>query len=270
MTGALRFAATAAVALLVIHATAEKRSLARPTIEEAVELPTSSNDCPAGTLPDNGICVHLEDEGAADAPAMRGAHRERSGRWTLYDQIPRRPERPSDYDAYRYPIPPGLSGGHYVLSGYDLDKPDPEQRRGRKIRAVGHGGVDLPQSKGTPIHMLRLDHQEGDADVVYSGGLFGTTVVTHHVLREGGELRHYILLFGHLDGFPPNVKPGTVLKNDDVVGFVGDTGSPELVHLHLEARRVREGVDLRAHAGPELVSDAISIVCDPRNVLPLR
>jgi hypothetical protein len=118
--------------------------------------------------------------------------------------------------------------------------------------------------------MIRLEHQEGDADVVYAGPLFGTTVVTHHVLREAGELRHYILLFGHLDGWPPAIQPGVVVHEDEIVGFVGDTQSPELVHLHLEARRVREGVDLKGHAGPDLVQDAISIVCDPRNVLPLK
>ena len=82
--------------------------------------------------------------------------------------------------------------------------------------------------------MLALEHQEGDAEVVYVGSLFGTTVITRHTLREGGQLRDYVLLFGHLDAAAPGVTPGTHLKEGDVVGFVGDTGSPELVHLHLE------------------------------------
>ena len=43
-------------------------------------------------------------------------------------------------DAYVYPIAPGLANGHSVLSGYDLDRPDPQQRRGRKLRAVGPCG----------------------------------------------------------------------------------------------------------------------------------
>jgi len=260
---------TLAGALFVIRASG--RAPAHPRVGAAAigDAPSLVTiDCPAGTLPDQGVCVHIEEEGP-DLPSFQASHRERSGRWEIYDQIPRRPERPADYDAYEYPIPPGLAGGHFVISGYDLDKPDPEQRRGRKIRAVGHGGVDLPQIKGTPIHMIKLDHQEGDADVVYTGPLFGTTVVTHHVLREGGELRDYILLFGHLDGWPPNLKKGDILREKDVVGFVGDTGSPELVHLHLEARRVRDGVSLKDR-GPDLVTDAVSIVCDPRNVLRLK
>lgn len=271
MTRALSLAATVGVALLVVRASGTPKNEPRSTFEARrdAEVPSAAIACPRGAIPDDGACVHVEEEGD-DAPIARGSHRERSGRWTIYDQIPRLPERPADYDAYRYPVPPGLSGGRSVLSGYDLDKPDDAQRRGKRIRAVGHGGVDLPQTKGTPVTMLRLEHQEGDADVLYAGPLFGTSVVTHHVLREGGELRDYMLLFGHLDGFPPAIHAGAVVREGDVVGFVGDTGSPELVHLHLEARRLRDGVAWRERGGPALVTDAVSIVCDPRNVLPLR
>jgi murein DD-endopeptidase MepM/ murein hydrolase activator NlpD len=262
-------AGTVAAAVLVVHA-GGGRARASASIAGPAQIALASMDCPEGTLPDQGVCVHLGEEDAPDSPASPNAHRERSGRWAMYDQIPRRPERPADYDAYLYPVPPGLANGHSVLSGYDLDRPDPQQRRGRKLHAVGHGGVDLPQAKGTPVRMIRLEHQEGDPTILYLGPLFGTTVVTHHVLREAGELRDYILLFGHLDGWPPGLKAGMTVKDGDTVGFVGDTGSPELVHLHLEARRVREGVDLAAHANPSVVVDAVSIVCDPRNVLPLR
>jgi murein DD-endopeptidase MepM/ murein hydrolase activator NlpD len=232
--------------------------------------------CPQGTLPDGDVCVHLpspDSDDEPDAPAFANAHHERSGRWLIYDQIPRRPDRPADYDAYRYPIPPGLPGGHSVVSGYDLDRPDEAQRRGWRLHAVGHGGVDLPQAKGTPIDAVPLEHQQGDADVIYVGPLFGTTVVTRNTLREGGQLRDYLVLFGHLDAPAPNLAAGAVLKTGDLVGTVGDTGSPELVHLHFEVRRVREGVDVKKTAllGPaQLLTNAVSIVCDPRNVLPLK
>jgi len=232
--------------------------------------------CPAGTLPDGDVCVHLpigSDFDEPDAPASANAHRERSGRWAIYDQIPRRPDRPADYDAYQYPVPPGMPGGHSVVSGYDLDRPDPAQRRGPTLHAVGHGGVDLPQARGTPILLVSLDHQQGDADVLYTGPYFGTTVMTRQTVREAGQLRDYIAIFGHMDGIAPGVAVGTTLKNGDLIGFVGDTGSRELVHLHYETRRVREGVDVlkKLGAGPAaLTDDAVSIVCDPRNVLPLR
>ena len=242
-------------------------ALAKPEVAGAAD----DGACPAGTFPDNGACVHLEPMDEIEAPVAQNAHRERSGRWVLYDEIPRRPDRPADYDAYVYPIPPGLPGGRSVLSGYDLDRPDAWQRRGPTLHAVGHGGVDLPQARGTPVPMIALDHQQGDAEVVYTGPLFGTTVVTRHTIREGGELRDYILLFGHLEAIAPGLAKGHVVHAGDVIGEVGDTGSPELVHLHLEARRVREGVDIASITIPnELLATENSVVCDPRNVLPLR
>lgn len=230
-------------------------------------------ECPPGTAPDNDACIHLT-RGAEDgpiAPALPNAHRNKSGRWAQYEQIPRLPDRPSDYDAYRYPIPPGLANGHYVVSGYDLDRPDPEQRRGRSLSHVGHGGVDLPQTKGTPVKSVTLEHQEGQAEVLYTGPLFGTTVVTRHTLREGGRPRDYVVLFGHLDAIAAGLAPGAMVDDGALLGAVGDTGSPSLVHLHYEVRRVREGVDLaKVPAGAPLLADSVSIVCDPRNVLPLK
>jgi hypothetical protein len=228
--------------------------------------------CPPGTAADDGVCVHLGApmEDGPLAPAVANVHHEKSGRIASYEHIPRLPERPSDYDAYRYPVPPGIAGGHYVVSGYDLDRPDEKQRRGRTLKHVGHGGVDLPQAKGTKVLLVALEHQEGDAEVLYAGPLFGTTVVTRHTLREGGRLRDYIVLFGHLDAISPGLAPGAAVRDGDAVGAVGDTGSPELVHLHLEVRRVREGVDVaKVPAGAPLLSESVSTVCDPRNVFPL-
>lgn len=250
------------------RAPADPGAAAAPSAPELGEA-----SCGAGTAPDGEVCIHLvaADDGAPYAEAQANAHRERSGRWATYEQIPKLPERPADYDLYRYPIPPGLAGGHYVVSGYDLDQPDEKQRRGATLRHVGHGAVDLPQVKGTPVHMIALEHQEGDAEVLFVGPLFGTTVLTRHTLREGGRLRDYIMLFGHLDSVAPGITPGTTVKEGDLVAAVGDTGSPRLVHLHLEIRRVRDTVDLsKVPAGGPMIAEAVTVVCDPRNVLPLR
>jgi hypothetical protein len=238
---------------------------AAPAVAGALHLSV----CPPQTLPDGDACVHApeSDEGAPDMESSPNEHRDARGHWTAYDEIPRRPDRPAEYDAYRYPVP---CERDCVVSGYDLDRPDDLQRRGRRLRTVGHGGVDLPQKKGTPIVLVPLEHQEGDADVVYVGPLFGTTVITHHVLREAGQLHDYVLLFAHLDAQAPGVRPGARLKEGNLVGFVGNTGSPELAHLHLEARRVRDGVDVGALAPSAMIASASSVVCDPRNVLPLK
>lgn len=250
-----------------------RASLAAPTSQPATS-PALEGTCPEGTLPDDGACVHRSgpdtSEGAG-AEAATNAHRERSGRWAIYEQIPKLPERPAEYEAYRYPIPPGMPGGKYVVSGYDLDRPDALQRRGRTLSHVGHGGLDLPQAKGTPVALVALEHQQGEAEVLYAGRLFGTTVVTHHAVREGGRVRDYLVLYGHLDSIAPGATPGARVPEGTVLGAVGDTGSPELVHLHLEIRRVRDGVELaKVPSGGGLLAESVSVVCDPRNVLPLK
>ncbi len=73
-------------------------AFAKPQVSGGGSAPDEG--CPANTFPDNGACVHLESEDEAEALAQQNAHRERSGKWVLYDQIPRRPDRPADYDAY--------------------------------------------------------------------------------------------------------------------------------------------------------------------------
>jgi murein DD-endopeptidase MepM/ murein hydrolase activator NlpD len=218
--------------------------------------------------------VHLHGADTSEGLAKEAtpnAHRERSGKWAVYEQIPKLPERPAEYEAYRYPIPPGLPGGRYVVSGYDLDRPDALQRRGRTLSHVGHGGLDLPQTRGTSVALVALDHQQGEAEVLFAGKLFGTTVITRHAVREAGRVRDYIVLFGHLDSIAAGASPGASLPEGAPIGAVGDTGSPELVHLHLEVRRVREGVDLTKIAGGgNLIAESVSVVCDPRNVLQLK
>jgi murein DD-endopeptidase MepM/ murein hydrolase activator NlpD len=249
----------------------------KPSAERAASAASqlSQASCPAGTLPDGDACVHFHvgrdgaehDEGASSPEAVN-SHRDTLGRWVVYEEIPRRPDRPADYGAYRYPVPCEARG--CVASGYDLDRSDEQQRRTQRLRDVGHGAVDLPEPKGTPVRLVPLEHQEGDAEVVYVGPLFGTTVVTRHTVREGGRLRDYLILFGHLDAASPGLTQGSPVHEGDVVGLVGDSGSPGLVHLHLEARRLRDGVDPAKLAPSALVDGTESIVCDPRNVLPLR
>lgn len=202
--------------------------------------------------------------GAPPPVVTSAGHTERDGSFTAYEQISRRIGRPEAYAAYVYPV-----ADPQVVSGYDLDKPDPEQRRG-KMNAIGHGGVDVVAPMGTPIGMIRLEHQKGDAEVLYVGTLYGETVVTRHAVREGRKLHDYLLIFGHLDGAGPEVRRGLRLRQGATVGYVGNSASPELIHLHLEARRMRDGLDAWKLPMDVLDVRELSIVTDPRNVLPLR
>lgn len=240
-----------------------------PTPEEdlaAVRPAGSTKVDPVAQLPASVQPARWEEDELEGAPlprAVLNSHFEKSGRRLDYEQIGRRPERPAAYDAYCYPLTQAV-----VVSGYDLDKPNWAQRRGT-MRMVGHGGVDLVARKGTPITILALEHQVGDAEVLYAGWLYGETVVTRHTLREGHGEHDYLLVFAHLEQ-PPRVRRGETLRPGDLVGYVGDTASANFPHLHLEARRVRDDIDPWSVLGWELHSRDVSVVTDPRNVFPLR
>ena len=241
-----------------------------PSTNHAAELPEGNAPCPRGTLPDGNVCVPVPDpEAGRQALAeAQNEHHDRSGRLRVYDQIPRSPERPKDFREYRLPIPPPGKQG-FVGSGYDLDRPDAEQRRGAELSAVGHGGVDLAQARGTPVRLVNLEQQVGDAVVLGAGHLFGNSVVTVHTLREAGALREYLVIYGHLDSVAPGIAAGQAVKADSLLGYVGDSDSPGIVHLHLEVRRAREGVDAAHLALGQITQNAKTVACDPRNVLEL-
>ncbi len=226
-------------------------------------------DCPRGTLPDNGVCIPVPAS-ASGLPRMvaeQMSHRNRHGDWTAYEQIPRRPERPAAYERYRLPLD-GVQRED-IVSGYDLHAADAYQRRGPNLHSTGHGGLDIVALRGTPVRMVPLEAQEGTASVLYVGELFGNTVVTRHRIREAGELRDYLVLFGHLERPAPGLASGMALDNGELVGTVGDSGSPGAIHLHLEVRQVRRGVEPLALGRYEMTDNARSVACDPRNILRL-
>lgn len=230
-------------------------------------LPTAR--CPTGALELDGVCVSPAAALGERARVEENMHTERSGRRVRYEHLPRRPELPADYGRYLYPVDPPEHGAP-VASGYDLGRPDALQRRGATLSAVGHGGVDVLQARGTPVRVISLRGEVGDAEVVYAGPLFGTTVVLRHVVRDEGATRTYLALHGHLDHAAPGVTRGVAAAPGTVLGFVGDTGAEGVVHLHYEVRLVREGVDPARVEPAELTNQSVSIPCDPRNVLPFR
>lgn len=227
--------------------------------------------CGPRTVPDGAICVpvpHVDAPLLASAEAnvaARGAHVSRRRGYEEYDQIPRRPDRAEDHGRYRWPI--GGDAAPRVLSGYDLDQPADKQRQGAGFADTGHGGVDLAATRGEPVTLAALEHQEGEAEVVFVGELFGVTVITSHTIREASRLRQYLVVYGHLQS--PGVVAGARMKEGTVIGWAGDSGSPGVVHLHLEVRQVREGVAVTRES-KKLVDPSVSVACDPRNVMQPR
>ena len=262
-----------AVSLLAAPAathTLNAASVPGATAKSSPGAQADAPSCPQRTLPDGGVCVPVPDGrlGGETLAEQRAQHHDREGHLRVYDQIPRRPERPADYRKYQLPVP-ALPQQSFVTSGYDLDQPDDEQRRGAELKAVGHGGIDLAQKRGAPVALVALEHQVGDADVVFVGKLFGNSVVTHHTVREQSTLRDYLIIHGHLEKPASGLARGATLPAGAIVGYVGDSGSPGVVHLHVEVRRAREGIVLSALGPGELTQNSKTVACDPRNVLPL-
>ena len=271
-----------ALALSLVSLLTRAAELRRPepqrTIDSSIAHTPASNaaqeraeaPCPRGTLPDGNVCIPVPDPDAAGETLVeqQNEHHDRNGRLRVYDQIPRRPERPKDFRKYRLPVPV-LADQSFVTSGYDLDRPDAEQRRGTELSAVGHGGVDLAQARGTEVRLVNLENQVGDASVLAVGHLFGNSVVTQHTVREAGALREYLVIYGYLQSPAPGLSHGQTLKAGALLGFVGDSGSPGVVHLHVEVRRAREGVDAGQLPLGQVNQNAKTVACDPRNVLEL-
>jgi murein DD-endopeptidase MepM/ murein hydrolase activator NlpD len=88
-----------------------------------------------------------------------------------------------------------------------------------------HRGVDYAAPIGTKVRAT------ADAVVEFAGVQNGYGNVV--ILRHFGK---FSTLYGHLDGFSPNVKKGVRVEQGDVIGFVGQTGWASGPHLHYEFR----------------------------------
>lgn len=214
--------------------------------------------CGPRSIPEGDVCVPLPASADALAPANESRGRgERAPKGR--ELIPRRPDRPADGTALRYPV----EGP--ILFGFD-DTLRPEDEASEATL----GALDIGSTRGAGVKVVELVGQTKKAEVVGMGELFGRTVVTLHTVSEGGHDRQYLVFHGRLDAFAPDLAPGKELASGDPVGFAGDSGTPGQVHLHLEVRQVRSDLDVRPLELGRLGDQSVSIPCDPRNVFPPR
>lgn len=90
-----------------------------------------------------------------------------------------------------------------------------------RIRA--HKGVDFAAPTGTPVHAT------GDGVVTSRGWQrgYGQVITIEHD-------NVHTTVYAHLSRFPPNVHPGSQVRQGDVIGYVGATGAATGPHLHYE------------------------------------
>ena len=244
--------------------TAPLGSLPRTRVVSAAPGPSSSTRaseknepgelsavCPVGALPDGDACVPF-DRAALRAPVQNAEGAPPAVvRGGTSDQIPRREGRPASLDAYRLPVATFASAP----------------------RLGARGGVEVDVPPSAMVLALALHQQDGVADVLAiepvaaSGGApAGHRVFTHHVVREGETKAEIILSVGPLATLREGLAVGSRLADGDRLGVVN--GAPST--LRIEARRLRDGLDIASLAGPNLVAEDRAVRVDPRNVLPLR
>jgi hypothetical protein len=125
-------------------------------------------------------------------------------------------------------------------------------------------GVFIAAPRGTPITALMLEGQAAPTRVAVTA----TTpprLLTLHRTERAGSVRTYVLIY---DGIAFDTPPGTQeVSVGTPLGRVsagdGATG------LGLGVRQFRRDLDPGAVPPERLLLDATTIVCDPRNVLPL-
>jgi hypothetical protein len=140
----------------------------------------------------------------------------------------------------------------------------------RPDRPADYAKYRLP-ADGTVVRLVRLEHQEGDAEILYAGelaGLAGKTAVAVHAVRDGTGLREYLAIFGNLARLEPGLARGARIPDGQRLGTLADA-SPA-AELDYEIRRLRTGAEARALAPADFVTDARTVECDARNVLVLR
>jgi len=88
-----------------------------------------------------------------------------------------------------------------------------------------HMGVDYAARAGTPIHAT------GDGKIIFRGrkGGYGNVII----IRHGNT---YSTLYAHMRGFARGMHPGRYVRQGQIIGYVGMTGSATGPHLHYEFR----------------------------------
>ena len=88
-----------------------------------------------------------------------------------------------------------------------------------------HRGVDFAAKRGTPIMAA------GDGRVTFAGrnGSFGRFVEIKH-------LNNFKTRYAHLYKYAQGIKKGKVVKQGDIIGYVGTSGRSTGPHLHYEVK----------------------------------
>ncbi|MFQ3306956.1 MAG: murein DD-endopeptidase MepM/ murein hydrolase activator NlpD [Candidatus Midichloriaceae bacterium] len=141
---------------------------------------------------------------------------------------------------YKYEDPKtGIVNGYFYSDGRSLgktffNKPIPGARIssgfGMRMHPIlkykkMHKGVDFAARKGTPIKAVA----SGVVQLAHKAFGYGNYIVIKHN-------HEYSSLYAHMSKFKPGIKKGQIIKANDIIGYVGNTGMSTSAHLHYEVR----------------------------------
>jgi murein DD-endopeptidase MepM/ murein hydrolase activator NlpD len=192
------------------------------------------------TLRPDGTTRALRVLGAEVAVAGRlhtAYYFERDGRPSYFDAL----GRALDPDAWEGPLP-----NVRVNSAFGARRLHPILNR-----VLPHTGVDLAAAAGDPVRAT------ADGIVVSSGSRGGYGLLV--------ELQHpngYSTRYAHLSRIAGDIRPSGVVRQGEVIGYVGMTGLATGPHLHYEVLRRGNPVDPMRVAGDAALSARLS--AEPR------
>jgi murein DD-endopeptidase MepM/ murein hydrolase activator NlpD len=95
-----------------------------------------------------------------------------------------------------------------------------------------HRGIDFAAPPGTPV----MAASDGIVEEAGASGSYGNLVVIHHAGA-------YETAYAHMSRIARSLRPGTPVRQGEVIGFVGATGRATGPHLHFELRVKGEPVN---------------------------
>ena len=107
-----------------------------------------------------------------------------------------------------------------ITSGFSKNRFHPVLKEWKE-----HKGVDYAAPRGTPV----LATSDGRVSFLGNKNGYGKNIV----LRHGSK---YSTLYAHLSSYKSKIKPGSQVKQGQIIGFVGKTGMVTAPHLHYEFR----------------------------------
>jgi len=128
-------------------------------------------------------------------------------------------------------------------------------------RQRNHNGMDYAAPKGAPITAAAdgiVDLFRGNPHSARQISGYGNVVFLRH---EGCVV--YYTIYAHMEALAPDLKNQMKVTKGQVIGYVGDTGSPGQVHLHFEMR-----MNSKTGAVINPMCDGIQALCNCQTPVP--